>query len=52
MITYVTNALLMLTNVHQIATNNDPMVVKESSAANPQKFDETNYKMLANGKQI
>jgi hypothetical protein len=44
MITDVTNALLMLTHVYQIATNVYPMVVEKSSAANPQKISKTNKK--------
>jgi hypothetical protein len=45
----VTDDLPIVPDVYQILTNVYPMVVKESSAANPQKIDETNYKMLANG---
>ncbi len=49
MITDVTDVLLILANVYQIVTNVYPMVVEESSAANPQKVDKTNHKMLADG---
>ncbi len=49
MITNVTNVLLMLADVDPMLNNVNPMVLEESSAANAQKIDETNYKMLANG---
>jgi hypothetical protein len=44
MITHVTDVLLILADVYQIVTNVYPMVVKESTVANPQKIDETNTK--------
>ena len=48
MITDVTNVLVMLANVYLMLNNVYPIVVEESSVANPQKIDETFYKMLAN----